>query len=268
MMLASPSQSAIYKWKDENGKTHFTDNLSKIPPQYRKKGELKTMKGVAESTDSVKLLFPEKHSNSYAIPVKPYGNSHFIVKVQINGGITANLMVDTGASMVILSERLGEALHVTNDHNLPSMSFSTAGGNVESPLFILDSVKVGNAEVFGVEASTNPNFNGKVDGLLGMSFLGEFKLEMDKENLKMFLKPTTDHRDQLWDGHNEVWWRSKYKSYVSNIRRYGSYLRSSRSNPPKHFEIKKLIRHYSKLHEILDKRADLAGLPKKYRSYP
>lgn len=91
---------------------------------------------------------------------------------------------------------------------------------------------------------------------------------MDKENLKMFLKPTSDHRDQLWDGHNAAWWRGKYESYVGNIRRYGNYLRSIRSNPLKSFEIKKLIRHYSKLHEILEKRADLAGLPKKYRSYP
>ncbi len=28
--------AAIYKWKDENGKVHFTDNRSKIPLKYRK----------------------------------------------------------------------------------------------------------------------------------------------------------------------------------------------------------------------------------------
>jgi hypothetical protein len=28
--------SAIFKWKDEKGKTHFTDDRSKIPPQFRK----------------------------------------------------------------------------------------------------------------------------------------------------------------------------------------------------------------------------------------
>ncbi len=30
------SDARIYKWKDENGKTHFTDSVDKIPPQYRK----------------------------------------------------------------------------------------------------------------------------------------------------------------------------------------------------------------------------------------
>jgi clan AA aspartic protease (TIGR02281 family) len=270
-MLASPvlTHSKIYKWKDDKGKTHFTDSLSKIPAQYREKGKLKTMKGLpAESEDSVKLSFGKKHSNSYAIPVKPYGENHFIVEVQINGGVKANLMVDTGASMVILSERLGGVLNVNNNHNLPSMSFDTAGGKVNSPLFVLNSLRVGNAEGFGIEASTNPHFNGEVDGLLGMSFLGDFKVEIDKENLKMFLKPTTDHRDQVWGGHTGPWWKNKYDSYVKNIRSYASYMKNLRSNPLQRHEFKKMVFHYSKLHEILDKRADLADLPKKYRAYP
>jgi len=29
--------AAVYKWKDDNGKLHFTDQPSKIPPKYRKK---------------------------------------------------------------------------------------------------------------------------------------------------------------------------------------------------------------------------------------
>jgi clan AA aspartic protease (TIGR02281 family) len=269
LMFASPTHSAIYKWKDENGKTHFTDSISKIPPQFRKKGELKTMKGVpADSANSVKLLYPEQTSSSYAIPIKPHGSGHFIVEAQINGGTKVNLMVDTGASMVILSDRLGDLLGVNNNKDLPTMNFSTAGGTIESPLFILDSLKIGNAEVFGVEASTNPNFNGDVDGLLGMSFLGEFKLEMDRENFTMLLKPTAKKGENLWDGHNEAWWKKKYGTYVGNIRQYGSYLNHSRMNLQKYVQLKKRIRHYSKLHEILEKRADASGLPKKYRSYP
>jgi clan AA aspartic protease (TIGR02281 family) len=268
-MFASPTQSAIYKWKDEKGKTHFTDSISKIPPQFRKKGELKTMKGVpAESGDRVKLLYPGQNSNSYAIPIKPHGGGHFIVEATINEGTKVNLMVDTGASMVILSDRLGDILGVNNNPDLPTMNFSTAGGTIQSPLFVLDSLKIGNAEVFGVEASTNPNFNGDVDGLLGMSFLGEFKLEMDRENFTMLLKPTARKGDTLWDGHNETWWKKKYGTYVSNIRQYHSYLKNSRMTLPKMVQLKKRIRHYSKLHEILEKRADASGLPKKFRAYP
>ena len=268
LMLASPSHSAIYKWKDESGKTHFTDSLSKIPPQYRKKGELKTMKGApAETSEPVKLLIPEKQSNGYAVPVKSH-NGHFIVEVQINESVKANLMVDTGATMVILSERLGERLGVKNKEDFPSMSFGTAGGKVESPLFVLESLKIGKAEVFGLEASTNPNFKGDVDGLLGMSFLGEFKVEIDRENSEMFLKPTAERGEKLWGGHNEVWWKKKYQTYVKNMRGLRNYVNKYRMSAKEYHNSRKMISHYAKLHETLDRRADQVNLPKKYRSYP
>ncbi len=268
LTFAVPSQSTIYKWKDEDGKTHYTDSLSKIPPQYRKKGELETMKGVpADPSEPVKLLYPEKQSNGYAIPVRAHGNGHFIVEVLINGNIKANLMVDTGATMVILSERLGERLGV-NNKDFPSMSFNTAGGKVEAPLLVLESLKIGNAEVFGLEASTNPNFNGDVDGLLGMSFLGEFKLEMDRENLKILLKPTGGKGERLWGGHNEAWWRNKYQTYVQSMRKLRHYVNNYMMSAKEYHNSRKMIAHYSKLHQVLDKRADQVNLPKEYRVYP
>lgn len=30
------ADAAIYKWKDENGKTHFTDDPTKVPEAFRK----------------------------------------------------------------------------------------------------------------------------------------------------------------------------------------------------------------------------------------
>ena len=33
--LTSPADAKIYKWKDNSGKTHFTDSPSKVPAQYR-----------------------------------------------------------------------------------------------------------------------------------------------------------------------------------------------------------------------------------------
>lgn len=36
-LLVNPADAKIYKWKDENGKTHFTDSLNKIPFKYRPK---------------------------------------------------------------------------------------------------------------------------------------------------------------------------------------------------------------------------------------
>ncbi len=64
LMLALPSHSTIFKWKDKNGKTHFTDDVSKIPSEYRKIDELKTMDGaLAEPSEPVKLNIPESKTD-------------------------------------------------------------------------------------------------------------------------------------------------------------------------------------------------------------
>ena len=40
----------IYKYKDENGKTHFTDDPSNIPMRYRKKDSMDSFRGVSDPT--------------------------------------------------------------------------------------------------------------------------------------------------------------------------------------------------------------------------
>ncbi len=178
-------------------------------------------------------------------------------------------MVDTGASLVVVSDRLGKLLRVSGNKNLPTMQASTAGGTVESPLFILKSIKIGSASEFGVEATTNPHFKDtKEDGLLGMSFLGNFKVEIDQTNNKMFLKPIVARGEMLWGGHNEAWWRNRYQTYVKKMRQYRNYVENYLMEPKKLFNFRKMITHYSKLHQALDKRADQVGLPKKFRVYP
>jgi len=268
LILASPSHSAIYKWKDEKGKTHFTDNLSKIPPQFRKKGELKNMKGEAvESSDFSKLSSAKKQGTTHVIKAKQAPGDHYVVEVILNGSITANLMVDTGATMVVLSDRIGKRLGVHSNSNLPKIGMNTAGGKVEAPLFVLDSVKMGSAEVFNVETTTNP-FMGEMDGLLGMSFLGEFKVEMDRQSGELTLKPLGAPEDELWEGKNQTWWKKKYEAYADSLRSLYRAARQVRRDKQKSAEIEKLIVHYEKLHKGLEVRANRANVPNTFRSYP
>ena len=179
LVLASPTHSAIYKWKDEKGKIHFTDSLSKIHPQYRKKGELKDLKGdTVKSSPATSLA--SKKGKIHVIKANQGHGDHYIVEVLLNGSVKANLIVDTGATMVVLSERIGRQLGIHRNSDLPTIGMSTAGGKVEAPLFVLDSLKLGSAEVLNVETTTNPHM-GDMDGLLGMAFIGEFKVEMDRQ---------------------------------------------------------------------------------------
>ena len=45
-----PAIAKIYKYKDEHGKIYFTDDASKIPLRYRKKGSVKKFREVNEPT--------------------------------------------------------------------------------------------------------------------------------------------------------------------------------------------------------------------------
>ncbi len=45
-----PVSAKIYKYKDEHGKTHFTDDASKIPLRYRNKNSVEKFRGVNEPT--------------------------------------------------------------------------------------------------------------------------------------------------------------------------------------------------------------------------
>jgi hypothetical protein len=42
------AQAKIYKWKDDKGTTHFTDNENNIPPKFRKKEKLEKLKGLTK----------------------------------------------------------------------------------------------------------------------------------------------------------------------------------------------------------------------------
>lgn len=268
LMFAVPSYSAIFKWKDENGKIHFTDSPSKIPPKYRKKGELKTFKGApVDPSKPVKLFVPQKKTRNHVLKVQSLPGGHYMAKVVINGNIHAELLVDTGATMIVLSDRLAERMGVLYNNNLPRMQLSTAGGKVEAPLFILDTVKFGSATVYNIEATSNPNFHG-MDGLLGMSFLGEFKVEMDRERSEIILRPLAAREDPLWDGMNEKWWRKKFNFYARTVRWYQRTEYKARGDFQKSMKIKKLLGHYEKIYKALERRANRAKLPKAFRSYP
>ena len=267
LILASPTHSAIYKWKDEKGRTHFTDSLSKIPPQFREKGKLKNMKGETVMSSDFAKSSLSKQGQTHVIKAKSGAGDHYIVEVLINGSIKANLIVDTGATMVVLSDELGRRLGVHPHSKLPKIGMSTAGGKVQAPLFVLDSLKLGSAEVFNVESTTN-SYMGDMDGLLGMSFLGEFKVEMDRQKWEMTLKPLGGPKDELWEGKNQTWWKKKYQTYADNLRQLYRAARHVRGNKHKSEQIELLIAHYEKLHKGLELRANRANVPNVFRAYP
>jgi len=107
---------------------------------------------------------------------------HFTAKGQINGGSSLNMLVDTGASVVLIPAFEADRLGIKYKQGTIGQ-VNTANGVVTVFNIRLDSLKVGDIELKQVDASI---LDGKLPfALLGMSFLK--RLEMHREGEKMTL---------------------------------------------------------------------------------
>lgn len=119
---------------------------------------------------------------------------HLLVTVRLNDRLDGVFLLDTGATYVTLSNEMAQnlGLGLTGKNNI-AVSLAN-GSSVAAQPVILDSMQAGDARVNGVIAMVFPESPHEgVDGLLGMSFLREFIIQMDPANKKLvFQKFTPD----------------------------------------------------------------------------
>lgn len=113
------------------------------------------------------------------------------VAVILNNKIEASLVLDTGASVMLLRKDIIKKLGLSLDTANPDMQAQLADGRtVKAKRIVLESVKVQNSEAQNVEAAVlleeeNMSFG---EGLLGMSFLNRFNFKVDQKEKKLILE--------------------------------------------------------------------------------
>lgn len=119
-------------------------------------------------------------------------SQHIMLDVKLNKKIDASLVLDTGASLVVLNKDIAKKLGVDLDKFKPDVKLILADSRqIDAKFIVLESVKVGNVEAKDVEAAImleetgDPGFG---DGLLGMSFLKRFNFKIDQKNNKLILE--------------------------------------------------------------------------------
>ncbi len=107
---------------------------------------------------------------------------HFMSEGQINGRVV-QFMVDTGATTVAMSVSDAKRIGL-NYQNGQTVQMSTANGVTQGWRVQLDSVRLGDVMISGVEAVVSPGSMPYV--LLGNSFLSRF--QMNRNNDQMVLE--------------------------------------------------------------------------------
>jgi aspartyl protease family protein len=115
------------------------------------------------------------------IVLKESGGGHFVTAGQINGR-AVQFMVDTGATFIAMSVQDAERIGLDYKTGQP-MRMSTANGDAMGYRIKLSSVRIGEVEVYEVDAVVTPM--GMPALLLGNSFLSRF--QMKRENNVMTL---------------------------------------------------------------------------------
>ena len=182
--LSAASAAEYYRWIDQNGVRHFTDNVHNIPEKQRNTATRIQAKTSPRSPEPKTTAVLEKAS----VPIEKYGQV-VIIAATLNGKTPAKFVVDTGASHTMISNAMAKELNINISQNQRTIPFQTANGVIQAPLTSIESITVGGMEIKNLTAAIHdaiPDPN--VSGLLGLNFLTHFKMDIDPQKAVLHLE--------------------------------------------------------------------------------
>ena len=171
----SNSSAAIYRWIDSSGTIHISDSLDDIPPTY-----LHNFTIITE---------PQEISSGNTIPFERTVSGLVLVDAVLNGDVKVKLVFDTRANLVVITEELSKKLHQDISPGDKVIKLYTNCGEVEGRSFVINKIELGDAQKENVRSviTANDYSLSGFDGLLGLSFLGDFKVTVDYQNEKIII---------------------------------------------------------------------------------
>ncbi len=278
LCFAAPTTAEIYKWTDESGKMHFTQDLSRVPGHQRTAAEARAKQ--PKGRDRIQTYRPplpakrapraarratlsnSKPGRSHKIRVDKAGLS-MRVKVRLNDRVSAWFIIDTGASLVALPRHVAEELDL-NLEGARTARFSTANGVIESSLVTLDRVQLGTASARNVQASV---LDGMREGLLGLSFFNHFTYNVDaQKGLVTLVENDMAETGAILGGRSEVQWRAEYYGIHARLQELEGRRDSlPNSHSRRHAEFDEMEEELERQLAVLDDEADGAHVPFAWR---
>jgi hypothetical protein len=138
-----------------------------------------------------------------------------LLPVIFNDSVTAPLLLDTGATGMLISLRLAERLGIfrKGEGNLLE-AISGVGGTVPAILTIIDSVKIGEAEDSFIPTTISGSISEEFEGLIGMDFMSNFTIKIDTRKHVVTFEELPPQAN-MPAGHDEAWWKEKFHEFAS-----------------------------------------------------
>ena len=266
------SYGEMYKWTDEKGAVHFTDDLSTIPEKYREGAETRKPPqetSIPKPQENSEPSLPEKISEPEGMTVDLVQSGQLsVTEVLLNERVRQYFVVDTGASFTVISREAAKELGITIDENTPFIPIATASSVIFSPLVTLGSIRVGEAQVENVDVLVH-NLPGRSAGLLGNSFLNKFRVVLDTVNGRMTLyslkgTPSPDRPG----GYGRDFWSSQFRLYtrvLDELNKMKRRYEGSGGSSSELVRVNNAIRYFENQLNELDRKASLAGVPRNWR---
>ncbi len=268
-----PGYAQMYKWVDDKGTVHFTDDPAAIPEKYREDAE--TRKNLPERgtqapqhQEKPKFSSSGKVSEEDGITVPLYRRYELLfAEVVLNGRVRRYFIVDTGASFTLLNKATAQELGIQEDNSTPYLRAASVSGIISAPLISLASLRVGKAEVENVEALVFP-MAANADGLLGNSFLNKFRVIIDSMNGKMTLHsmrgtPSPDRPG----GYARDYWVGQFRFYNGNLEQLRAQKAKleGKGSSEELIRVNNAIRYFENQLNELERKASFAGVPRNWR---
>lgn len=126
--------------------------------------------------------------DSESISLIRHGNS-LLTDVLFNDQTYGRLLLDTGASLTVITPQMLQELSLDYYAPLRKGWFNTANGVVEAPIFLVQRLSIGGQTVDQLEVAVMNLNNPHISGLLGMNFLQHFHFSIDQQNNVLHLSP-------------------------------------------------------------------------------
>ena len=175
-----------------------------ISNQYKTKAaEAKVRSAVADLNRATGKSYQLAHSSTFraslrrlkviedtvlseAIPLREEQFGTLLVSVVVDGKYTEEMIVDSGASSILLPAKTANKLGVEVKADAPLITLVMADGReIQGKRVVLAKVRVGKFTVENVEAVVLGANAVAAEPLLGMSFLGHFKFEVNSQQRKL-----------------------------------------------------------------------------------